>query len=135
MLFGGTVMADAAAQGNVRPRKRRARAAAGAPTTPDPIELAMEAEASGRGPEGMAHRLLARQARLIGWQIASERAGVALKALTAAAGLAAAAALAWAVWDASQAAGLIVEPFSVPSSLAQEGMTGQVVASRLLDRM
>ena len=42
-----------------------------APTTPDPIEIAMEAEASGALPAGVAHRVLVRQEQLIGWQIAS----------------------------------------------------------------
>ena len=76
-----------------------------APTTPDPIEIAMEAEASGEAPEGVARRVLLKQEALIGWQIASERAGVVVRLLTAAAGLAVAMALGLMAWDAHQARG------------------------------
>ncbi len=106
-----------------------------APTTPDAVEIAMEAEAKDTAPDSPARRLLVDQGRLIRWQIASERAGFALKALTGLAGLALAATLGVLIWQASRAHALIIEPFSVPPSLAQEGMIGQVVASRLLDRM
>lgn len=47
----------------------------------------MKAEADDTMPTGVAHDLLVRQSRLIGWQIASERAGFALKVLTGAAPL------------------------------------------------
>ena len=106
-----------------------------APTTPDPIEIAMEAEASGVAPEGIAHEVLRKQSALIGWQIASERAGFALKVLTALAGLAVAAVIAGMMWRASQADGLVVEPFSVPPELAQRGVTGAAVAGELLDQL
>ena len=92
-----------------------------APTTPDPIEIAMEAEASGEAPRGVAHRVLAKQEQLIGWQIASERAGFALKVLTGVAGVAVAGALAVMAWQASRADGVILDPFTVPPALAAEG--------------
>jgi tetratricopeptide (TPR) repeat protein len=44
-------------------------------------------------------------------------------------------ALAAAVWSAAHDNGLVVEPFSVPPDLAQRGLTGEVVAARLLDRL
>jgi tetratricopeptide (TPR) repeat protein len=113
-----------------------------APTTPDPIEIAMEAEASGHLPEGVAHEVLRRQAALLDadlthrrWQIAGERAGFALKVLTALAGLAVAGALALMAWDASRADGLVVEAFLVPPDLAARGVTGEVVARDILDRL
>ena len=106
-----------------------------APTTPDPIEIAMEAEASGEAPRGVAHRVLAQQERLIGWQIASERAGFALKVLTGAAGVAVAGALAVMAWQASRADGVILDPFTVPPALAAEGVSGQVVAGQVLDEL
>lgn len=106
-----------------------------APTTPDPIEIAMEAEATGAAPSGVAREVLTKQSALIGWQIASERAGFALKVLTGAAGLAAAMLLAAMAWQANQASGVVIKPFSVPPSLAQRGVTGEAVASRLMDQL
>ena len=69
------------------------------------------------------------------WQIFSERAGFALKMLTGLAGLAVAAAFGLMVWDASRSNSLVIEAFSTPPDLAQRGLTGQVIASRILDRM
>jgi tetratricopeptide (TPR) repeat protein len=40
-----------------------------------------------------------------------------------------------AVWNASHADGLVIEPFSVPPDLASRGITGQVVASQMLDQL
>ncbi|MGH6872131.1 MAG: hypothetical protein ACREHE_11550 [Rhizomicrobium sp.] len=40
-----------------------------------------------------------------------------------------------AVWSAHEANGLVIESFAVPQSLAERGLTGQVVASRLLDKL
>ena len=106
-----------------------------APTTPDPIEIAMEAEASGIAPAGQASLLLADQRRLIGWQIASERAGVALKVGTGLLGLAAVLLLSWMAWSASRAEGLVIRPLSVPPALAQRGVTGEALAAQLMDRL
>jgi len=39
------------------------------------------------------------------------------------------------VWNASRDRGLVVDAFSVPPDLAQTGMTGSVVANRLIDRL
>ncbi len=106
-----------------------------APTTPDPIEIAMEAEAAGAPPSGVAHEVLAKQSRLIGWEIADRRAAFALKVLTSAAGLVAAAVLALMAWSASRADGVIIQPFSVPPDLAARGYTGQALAARVQDRL
>jgi len=38
-------------------------------------------------------------------------------------------------WEAHQAHGLVLEAFSVPPDVAQRGLTGRVVASKLLDRL
>jgi tetratricopeptide (TPR) repeat protein len=47
--------------------------------------------------------------------------------------------LAWfigaAVWNAAHADGPVVEAFSVPTDMAARGLTGEVVASRMLDRL
>jgi tetratricopeptide (TPR) repeat protein len=39
------------------------------------------------------------------------------------------------VWSAAHADGLIIDAFSVPSDLAAQGLSGEVVASRMLDRL
>jgi tetratricopeptide (TPR) repeat protein len=123
------------------PKPRRSRRGP-APTTPDPIEIAMEAEAGDTAPDSPARTLLINQNRLIiadlhhrGWQIASERAGFALKVLTGVAGLAVAFGLATLVWQAAHARGLVVAPFSVPPELSARGLTGEVVASQVLDKL
>ena len=116
------------------PRQTRVKAEP-APTTPDPIEIAMEAEVGDTSPDSPARTLLLNQNRLVIVQIASERTGLLLKRLTGLAGLALAAALAALIWQASQARGIVVEAFSVPPDLATRGMTGEVVASQLLDRL
>ena len=103
------------------------------PDSPEPVEIAMDLERHDPAPDSPARRLLINQNRLVLSQIASERMGVALKLLTAVAGLVAAVALGVMVWSASQTRALVVQPFSVPPELAQRGLTGEVVATRLLD--
>ena len=39
------------------------------------------------------------------------------------------------IWAASRADGLVIEAFTVPPAMADKGLTGQVVASKLLDRL
>ncbi len=116
-------------------RKPRARAETPAPTTPDPVEIAMEAEATGVPPEGIAHEVLRRQSALIGWQIHNERMGFVLRALTGLVGLAVAALLVGMAWNASRADGLVVEAFSVPPELARQGMVGTAVSAAVLDQL
>ena len=64
-----------------------------------------------------------------------KRLGVLLRVATAFVGIAVAAGIALMVWDAARSSGLLIEPFSVPPDLAAHGLTGEVVASRLLDRL
>ncbi len=63
------------------------------------------------------------------------RLTVLLRIATAFVGVVIAAGLAFMVWDAAHSNGLLVEPFSVPPDLAQRGMTGEVVAAKLLDQL
>ncbi|HEX3672643.1 MAG TPA: hypothetical protein VHU87_00075 [Rhizomicrobium sp.] len=67
--------------------------------------------------------------------IVDQRFSIALKAMTALVGVFIAALLALMVWNAYGSGGLVIEPFSVPPDLAARGLTGQVVASKLLDRL
>lgn len=114
-----------------RPKRTTARGA----TTPDPIELAMEAAAEGREPSGPVRTLLENQNRLIGWQIATERAGFGLKLLTGFVGVVAAVVVATVLISASQYRGLTVQPFSVPPELEARGLNGSAVATRVLDKL
>lgn len=125
-------------------RKRPRKTAPGSrpPTTPDPIEIAMEADAADRSPDSPARRVLLKHEQLMDEQLKhvrlqafSERMGAGLKLLIGLAGLVLAAVLGSLVWSASQERGLVIEPFSVPPEFAERGVTGQVVASRLLDRL
>jgi len=61
--------------------------------------------------------------------------GVLLRVATAVVGIVFAAAVGAMVWEAAHSNGLLIEPFSVPPDLAQRGLTGQVVATKLLDRL
>ena len=61
--------------------------------------------------------------------------GVMLRLATLCVGLAAATGVGLMVWDAAHSNGLLIEPFSVPPDMAQKGLTGQVVASQVLDRL
>ena len=72
------------------------------------------------------------QLRLGIWE---KRLGVLLRLATAVIGLAVAAGLAFMLWDAAHSTGLLIEPFSVPPELAAKGLTGEVVATKVLDRL
>src|SRR5215831_17614452 len=58
-----------------------------------------------------------------------------LQLLTVLVGVIVAAALGVMAWQAHRDHGVVIEAFSVPPDLAQRGLTGQVVASELLDRL
>jgi tetratricopeptide (TPR) repeat protein len=73
-----------------------------------------------------------KQLRLNIWQL---RMGVLLRIATGFVGLAVAVGLAFMVWEASVSSSLLIEPFSVPPDLAQRGITGEVVAAKLLDHL
>ena len=64
-----------------------------------------------------------------------DRISLALQTMTAVVGLAAAGAVAVLAWQAHEDHGLTLAAFSVPPDLAQRGLTGQVVAARVLDRL
>ena len=72
------------------------------------------------------------QLRLKVWE---QLLGVLLRVATGLIGLAVAAGLVYMIWDASNSSGLLIEPFSVPPDLAARGMTGEVVAAKLLDHL
>jgi tetratricopeptide (TPR) repeat protein len=75
------------------------------------------------------------QVKRIKLGLVDQRLSIALKLLTGLVGLILAGALAWLVWDSAGSGGLVIEPFSVPPDFATRGLTGEVVASKLLDRL
>ena len=77
-------------------------------------------------------RHLREQLALKLWEL---RMGVVLRVATAVVGIAVAGGLAYLVWDAAHSKGLIVEPFNVPADMAVRGLTGEVIASQVIDKL
>jgi tetratricopeptide (TPR) repeat protein len=65
--------------------------------------------------------------RFSGWTKAAFEASLGLLALAVVAGLG------FMVWSAAHANGFVIQSFSVPPDLAARGLSGEVVASKLLD--
>ena len=80
--------------------------------------------------EQFKHQL--KQLRLKVWEA---QLGVLLRVATGFVGLAVAAGLALMIWDAAHADGLVIEAFSVPPDMANRGLSGQVVAAQMLDKL
>ncbi len=103
------------------------------PLSLDGVELGLDSARDAGAHDG--RDLLKRQAQLIGWQVAGQRASFALKVLTAFAGIMAAGALLVMAWQASRAEGVILEPISVPPDLVETGLTAEALATQLLDKL
>ena len=69
------------------------------------------------------------------WRRFTEQMKGALQVMTAVVGIAVAAGLGLMVWDAAHSKGLIIAPFSVPPSLQERGLGGEVIASQLIDKL
>lgn len=69
------------------------------------------------------------------WGRFGDRMRALLQVMTAFAGAAVVAVVGMMAWDAHEAHGLTIEAFSVPPDLARTGLTGQVAASRFLDKL
>ncbi|MBV9550209.1 MAG: hypothetical protein JO256_11110 [Alphaproteobacteria bacterium] len=80
-------------------------------------------------------RHLHEQSRQIHLDVWEKRLGVVLRLGTAVIGIAIAGAMAFMVWQAAQSNGLRIQPFSVPPELVARGITGEVVAGRVLDQL
>jgi tetratricopeptide (TPR) repeat protein len=88
---------------------------------------------------GLQARELAHELELRHWSMWVRHLSSLLK-LTFEVGLAVAAValacfLGASVWNAAHADGLVIESFSVPPDVAERGLTGQVIAGELLDRL
>jgi tetratricopeptide (TPR) repeat protein len=113
-----------------------------APTSAGALDLAMAAEAHDPQPNSPARTVLLEQARLLREQVAlarnerfRNRIKAARDASLALLALALVGAGGWAVWDASRARGVVIEPLSTPPALADAGLTGPAAAARLLDQL
>jgi tetratricopeptide (TPR) repeat protein len=69
------------------------------------------------------------------WGRFSDRLKALLQLLTVVVGVAVAGAVALMAWQAHEDHGVSIAPFSVPPDLAARGLTGQVVAAKVLDRL
>ncbi len=69
------------------------------------------------------------------WGRFGDRMRALLQVMTALAGAAVVALVGAMAWEAHEAHGLAIEAFSVPPDLARTGLTGQVAASRFLDKL
>ena len=69
------------------------------------------------------------------WGRFGDRMRALLQTMTALAGAAVVGVVATMAWAAHEAHGLAIEAFSVPPDLARTGLTGQVAASRFLDKL
>lgn len=138
------------------PKARNRRKRPAAPNTPDPVEIAMAIAASGHTPAAAAIAVLHANAALMNDQagLTREQIGLSRKQLVLAGneifrnrikairdiaiaavviGLLVAAGT--VVWSGSRSTGLVIQPFSVPPELAERGLTGEVVAIQMLDRL
>jgi hypothetical protein len=131
------------------PKGRKARPRPAAPTTPDPVEIAMEIAASGQTPAAAALEVLQTNAALMREQIGLSREqiglarnerfrnrirsvrDIAIAAMVVALVVAAGA----VVWSASRTTGLVIQPFSVPPELVEDGLDGRAVAALFQDEL
>lgn len=125
-----------------RRRSLRVAPALPPPTTPDAIEIAMEADAADRSSESPAQEVLRKHGRLLDEQLKhvrlqafSERMGAGLKLLAGVAVLVLVAVLATMAWEASRDRSLVIQAFKTPPELETRGLSGEVIASKLLDRL
>ena len=122
------------------PPRRRAREAL--PDSPNPVDIAMAAAASGKPLPDLARRVLEEQAELLSAQRlemklrhVGEIVRAALWAMLALVAFALIAFIIALVVRASRSDALIVEGFRVPPTLESRGLSGEVVATQLLDRL
>ena len=113
--------------------------AATAPENVDPAALSLalsgasreEADAFLRDQRHHLHE----QLKQIHLDIFEKWLGVLLRLATLCVGIAVATGAGVMVWDAAHSNGLLIEPFAVPPDLAEKGLTGQVIASQVQDKL
>lgn len=135
-------MADIDQARGGKSRTRKPREEDQEPESPDPIEIAMKAVVTGADGHGAARAVLEKHAALIDVQCRREReeiANVRVQRITRWLILSAVAALliglAVLIRGAVGSQALVVEPFRVPPSLTQAGLSGEVMASQVMDQI
>jgi tetratricopeptide (TPR) repeat protein len=120
-----------------RPRKRPRRAAP-VPRTPDALDIALDRVDD----DDAATALLAKHTELLQAQIRGEkldhsakRMAMAARFLLALAAFAVVGGFIWMVLSARADHSLVVEAFATPPDLAARGLTGEVLAGNLADRL
>jgi tetratricopeptide (TPR) repeat protein len=96
------------------------------------LDLQMEGLQTGQALQSSDRRLRHRNLVLKDF---GDRLRIGLQLLAIGFGLVVVIVLAAMVWQAREDHGLVIEAFSVPPDLASQGLTGQVVAARLLDKL
>lgn len=116
--------------------------AAPLPDTPDAIEIAMAAVGAAEPLPDIARTVLEKHARLLDMQAQelelkhiSERVQAGLWLLLAAGAALAIALFITVAWRAAHTQALVVEPFAMPPALVQQGLSGEVAATRTLDEV
>jgi tetratricopeptide (TPR) repeat protein len=99
------------------------------------VEIAMEAEASGTAPTGEASALLRRHSALIDKQIVLANNQIFRNRILVAVVVALLLTVGTVVWSASRTTGLVIQPFSVPPELVEDGLDGRAVAALFQDEL
>jgi tetratricopeptide (TPR) repeat protein len=132
-----------------KPKVPNRRKRPAAPTTPDPVEIAMEIAVSGKSPSTAALEVLETNAALMREQIGLSREQIGLARnerfrnrirsirdiAIAAMVVALVVAVGAVVWSASRTTGLVIQPFSVPPELVEDGLDGRAVAALFQDEL
>lgn len=112
------------------------------PDTPSPVDIAMVSAASGKPIPDLARRVLEEHAELIYAQrneIRLKHVGNVVRAmlwtLVAIVALGLFVVLGTAVFRAVRTDALVVESFRVPPALVEQGLTGEVIAKQVLDKV
>ena len=123
------IESDSAATGIALDRARARRGKASGDAVADRFLAAQEALIADQ------RHHLREQARTLGLDRWSKRLRLGLQGLTILVGLLALTAVGVLAWKAHEANGVVIEAFSVPPDLTQRGLTGQVLASQVEDRL
>jgi len=123
-------------------KARRKPAAERMPETPNAVDIAMHAVASGKPLPDVARRLLEEQSELVHAQCSEirtrqvgERVRAALWAVLAIAAAAIVVLIGVMLVQAARTDALVVQSFRVPPAMQSRGLTGEVVATQLLDKL
>ena len=123
-------------------KARRKPRAERLPDTPNAVDIAMHAVASGKPLPDVARRLLEEQSELVHAQCSEirtrqvgERVRAALWAVLAIAAAAIVVLIGVMLVQAARTDALVVQSFRVPPGMQARGLTGEVVATQLLDKL